>query len=274
MNETMLQARLCERVVPVGSGAQALLAKMQKTRIPGDPVFAGQVPSPGDRGTLCLALDDSAMEALRMKGIPCACVLPEEGTAPDFAGAKILVSAPWDIDAGDFERIYRRLYHLPWMIGETPRLILREMMLSDLAGLYALYDAEAKRYLPHLARDPEEERTILRAYLENVYGLMGYGYWAVIEKRTGELVGRAGFGVPAHAGDPPELGYLIRKDRRGLGYAKEAAQGAIDYGRRVLHFPGMTAQTEAENLPSRRVLVSLGFREEPRKEDGICRYAL
>lgn len=274
MNETMLQARLCERVVPVGRGADALLHRMQETSVPGDPAFVSEAPSSGAHGTLYLALDDRVMEALRMKGIPCACVLPEKGTAPDFAGAKILLSSPWDIDAGDFEKIYRRLYHLPWIIGTTPRLLLREMMLSDIPALYALYDGEAKRYLPPLSDDPEEEKKILRAYIEKVYGLMGYGYWAVIERKTGELVGRAGFGVPAREEDQAELGYVIRRDKREKGYAKEAVQAAIDYERRMLCFPGVIALTEAENIPSRRLLVSLGFRELPRQKDGLCRYAL
>ena len=253
MNETMLQARLCERVVPVGRGADALLHRMQETSVPRDPAFVSEATSSAAHGTLYLALDDRGMEALR---------------------AKILLSSPWDIDAGDFEKIYRRLYHLPWIIGTTPRLLLREMMLSDIPALYALYDGEAKRYLPPLSDDPEEEKKILRAYIEKVYGLMGYGYWAVIERKTGELVGRAGFGVPAREEDPAELGYVIRRDKREKGYAEEAVQAAIDYERRMLCFPGVIALTEVENIPSRRLLVSLGFRELPRQKDGLCRYAL
>ena len=274
MNETMLQARLCERVVPVGRGADALLHRMQETSVPGDPAFVSEAPSFGAHGTLYLALDDRVMETLRMKGIPCACVLPEKGDAPDFSGAKVLVSTPWDIDAADFERIYRRLYHLPWMIEETPRLYLREMTLQDLPALYACYDEIAKHYLPPLSEDREEEKKILAAYIEKVYGLAGYGYWAVIEKKTLELVGRAGFGVPGSASAPAEIGYLIRKDRRGQGYAREAVQAALSYERRVLQFPGVAAKTAKDNLPSRRLLLSLGFSELPEEEDGICRYAL
>ncbi|MGN1021926.1 MAG: GNAT family N-acetyltransferase [Lachnospiraceae bacterium] len=270
----MLTKRLLKQVTPVGKGAGELLTRLLASRIPEDPVFSGGIPASGTKGTLYLALDDHAFEQLQMRGIPCACVLPEKGDPPDFSGAKVLVSAPWDIDADSFERIYRRLYHLPWIIQETPRLYLREMMLQDLPALYACYDEEARRYLPPLSEDRDEEKKILAAYIEKVYGLAGYGYWAVIEKKTLELVGRAGFGVPKSSEDPAELGYLIRKDLRGQGYAKEAVQAALAYEKRVLKFPGVSAKTARDNLPSRRLLLSLGFSELPEGEDGICRYAL
>lgn len=270
----MLTKQLLRQVAPMGKGAREVLGKLQASRVPGDPAFSFAPPEAGAKGTLYLALDDRAFEDLRMRGIPCACVLPEKGDAPDFSGAKVLVSTPWDIDAADFERIYRRLYHLPWIIEETPRLYLREMTLQDLPALYACYDEVAKRYLPPLSEDREEEKKILAAYIEKVYGLAGYGYWAVIEKKTLELVGRAGFGVPGSASAPAEIGYLIRKDRRGQGYAREAVQAALSYERRVLQFPGVAAKTAKDNLPSRRLLLSLGFSELPEEEDGICRYAL
>lgn len=270
----MLTKQLLRQVAPMGKGAREVLGKLQASRVPEDPAFSFAPPEAGAKGTLYLALDDRAFEDLRMRGIPCACVLPEKGDAPDFSEAKVLVSTPWDIDAADFERIYRRLYHLPWIIEETPRLYLREMTLQDLPALYACYDEVAKRYLPPLSEDREEEKKILAAYIEKVYGLAGYGYWAVIEKKTLELVGRAGFGVPGSASAPAEIGYLIRKDRRGQGYAREAVQAALSYERRVLQFPGVAAKTAKDNLPSRRLLLSLGFSELPEEEDGICRYAL
>ena len=271
MNETMLQARLCERVVPVGRGADALLHRMQETSVPGDPAFVSEAPSFGAHGTLYLALDDRVMEALRMKGIPCACVLPEKGTAPDFAGAKILLSSPWDIDAGDFEKIYRRLYHLPWIIGTTPRLLLREMMLSDIPALYALYDGEAKRYLPPLPDDPEEEKKILRAYIDRIYGLYGFGHWAVVLKdRPDKLIGRIGFsaltsrqeeeaerfGVPAPDAD---FGFLVGPEWRGLGLAEEVCRALLQYGFSQLGFTCIRADADNNNAASIHLLEKLGF---------------
>jgi RimJ/RimL family protein N-acetyltransferase len=274
MNESMLTKQLLRQVAPMGKGAREVLEKLQASRVPGTRRSPSRPPKRAQRGRSILPWTTRAFEDLRMRGIPCACVLPEKGDAPDFSGAKVLVSTPWDIDAADFERIYRRLYHLPWIIEETPRLYLREMTLQDLPALYACYDEVAKRYLPPLSEDREEEKKILAAYIEKVYGLAGYGYWAVIEKKTLELVGRAGFGVPGSASAPAEIGYLIRKDRRGQGYAREAVQAALSYERRVLQFPGVAAKTAKDNLPSRRLLLSLGFSELPEEEDGICRYAL
>lgn len=274
MNESIIKERKCTKISPVGRNARTVLAKMQETRVAEDAEFALEKPRWGAHGTLYLALDDKTYEDLHMAGIPCACVVPESGDKPSFSGAAFLLSRPDDIEASSFEKIYRRLYHIPWVIAQTDRLLLREMTESDLDALYALYDGEALRFLPPLDADRGREKQILRAYIEKVYGLAGYGYWAVIERSGGELVGRAGFGIPEREDAPAELGYLIRKDKRGQGYAKEAVRAVLSYERENLHFPGILARTHRENIPSRALLSSLGFSPAGEEPGDILVYAL
>src|SRR5438105_2835043 len=66
------------------------------------------------------------------------------------------------------------------------------------------------------------------AMMTGHWALRGYGMWALVEKDTGELIGRAGLWNPE--GWPGiECGWLIAPERRRRGYAQEAALRAIDW---------------------------------------------
>ena len=56
------------------------------------------------------------------------------------------------------------------IILETPRLILREFVPEDLAGLYRLYEESDTRYIDPLSEDPDEELVILKNYIHYIYG--------------------------------------------------------------------------------------------------------
>ncbi|MDY5956799.1 MAG: GNAT family N-acetyltransferase, partial [Frisingicoccus sp.] len=106
---------------------------------------------------------------------------------------------------------------------ETPRLILREFVPEDLAGLYRLYEESDTRYIEPLAKDPEEELEKLKSYIHYIYGFYGFGLWAVCLKESGELIGRCGLQVEL-IGDEGEyeLGYMVSGKYTGCGYASEA----------------------------------------------------
>ena len=54
-----------------------------------------------------------------------------------------------------------------------------------------------------------------------------------------------------------ELGWIIRKDCHGRGYAAEAAQALMDHFREVLGVQRFIAHCDAENAASRRVMEKL-----------------
>jgi RimJ/RimL family protein N-acetyltransferase len=58
--------------------------------------------------------------------------------------------------------------------------------------------------------------------------LRGYGQWAVVERATGQTIGRVGPYYPE--GWPGiELGWIIRRDRWANGFGTEAARAALDW---------------------------------------------
>jgi ribosomal-protein-alanine N-acetyltransferase len=59
-----------------------------------------------------------------------------------------------------------------------------------------------------------------------------------------------------------ELGYWVRTDRAGRGYATEAARGLLAWGFRHLDLHRVTAFTDVDNAASARVLEKCGFTRE------------
>jgi RimJ/RimL family protein N-acetyltransferase len=93
-----------------------------------------------------------------------------------------------------------------------------------------------------------------------------YGYWIVLERETGRMIGEVGFGEMRRALDLtlqglPELGWVLRPESHGRGYATEAASAALDWidGR---HSPERTLCLIAPaNLASIRVARKCGYTE-------------
>jgi RimJ/RimL family protein N-acetyltransferase len=87
--------------------------------------------------------------------------------------------------------------------------------------------------------------------------LRGYGQWALEDRATGELVGRAGLWQPE--GWPGlEVGWLLARASWGRGFATEAARAAIDYAFHELRAGRVISLIRPENRASIRVAERLG----------------
>ena len=80
-----------------------------------------------------------------------------------------------------------------------------------------------------------------------------------------------GFSFPNSSAPGPAadatFGYLVRKDRRGKGIAREVCAALIEYGFTQLGFERIGADTALSNTASDKILRSFGFREVARRED-------
>ncbi len=145
-------------------------------------------------------------------------------------------------------------------ILETPRLIVREIEMTDIDDLFALYSG------PHMTDfiaplyPYEEEVAYEQDYINNIYGFYGFGMWVVIEKKTGELIGRAGIEYRSGCREnEAELGYAIREDRWRRGYAEEACKAIMDWAFEEYEFSGFCARVNPKNEASTGLLKKLGF---------------
>lgn len=147
---------------------------------------------------------------------------------------------------------------------ETERLLLRQFTPDDVDNLVALDgDPEVMRYINGGRPTPREEiaHDYLPAFFRYYERFLGYGFWAAIEKRTGEFLGWFHF-RPAPGGplDEPELGYRLRRSAWGQGYATEGSKALIGKGFSELGARRIWATTMAVNLGSRRVMEKAGLR--------------
>jgi ribosomal-protein-alanine N-acetyltransferase len=133
----------------------------------------------------------------------------------------------------------------------TERLILRPLTLDDTDALLAIWgDAETMRYYPSTLN---REQMAARIEAQIARYATGTGQLAVLLKETGELIG--GCGPVWHEVDGVqelEVGYHIRRDHWGRGYAPEAARAVLDYAHAELQKYNCISLIRVENYPSRR----------------------
>jgi RimJ/RimL family protein N-acetyltransferase len=114
---------------------------------------------------------------------------------------------------------------------ETERLVLRRFTMAnadDLVNLDA--DPDVMCYITGgvpTSRD-EIETEVLPAFLDYYQRYEGFGFWAAVEKATGEFLGWFHFRpAPDAAPGDVELGYRLRKSAWGKGYATEGSRALI-----------------------------------------------
>ncbi len=104
----------------------------------------------------------------------------------------------------------------------TERLVLRSFTQDDFEPFtHIVSDSEVVRYLDNGAPISREDCWRGMAVFIGHWHLRGYGWWAVEDRRTGELLGRLGLDSPE--GWPGiEVGWLQRQDAWGVGLAPRA----------------------------------------------------
>ena len=142
---------------------------------------------------------------------------------------------------------------------ETPRLFLRTWMLPGDAvdGQELFDDEEVMRYIPHsFAKSADSIRII--EFMTAMNEREGFGFWPVIAKGDGALVGECGL---ARIDDTPqiEIGWMFKRKYWGNGYATESARAVLDYAFEHLRAPRVYALIDRMNARSIAVANRLGM---------------
>lgn len=110
---------------------------------------------------------------------------------------------------------------------ETERLILRCPQEADLDGFAEMMaDEQAMRFLGGVK--PRTEAWRAMATLAGSCVLRGYTLFSVVDKASGEWLGRVGPWFP-EAWPGTEVGWGLKRSAWGKGYATEAAAAAMDF---------------------------------------------
>ena len=145
------------------------------------------------------------------------------------------------------------------MILETERLRLRKFVPQDADALAAvLGDPGAMQYYPAAFDRQGVEAWIARNI--DRYRRNGYGLWAILLKDSGELIGDCGCTLQEVEGQGEiEIGYHVRRDLWGKGYATEAAAACIECAFTKLGAKRVISMIRPENVQSRRVAEKNGL---------------
>jgi RimJ/RimL family protein N-acetyltransferase len=147
----------------------------------------------------------------------------------------------------------------------TDRLILRAFCESDLDAYAAmLADPDVVRFLGTQPLTRSEAWRNLAMVLGH-WTLRGYGLWAVEDRESGLLAGRVGLWRPE--GWPAlEVGWTLRRQFWGRGFATEAAHAVIEYAFSTLGQNHLISLIHPENVRSIAVASRLGMTHEGRTE--------
>jgi RimJ/RimL family protein N-acetyltransferase len=149
---------------------------------------------------------------------------------------------------------------------ETQRLKMRGHRLDDFPACAAMWaDPIVTRHIGGKPLSEEEVWARLLRYVGH-WSLLGFGYWAIEEKDTGDFVGELGFADFKRDIEPslkgvPELGWVLASKAHGKGYATEAVRAAIAWGQSHFGSARTVCIIHPENLASIRVAEKCGYKE-------------
>jgi len=161
------------------------------------------------------------------------------------------------------DRIHLEPFFDPFPVLETPRLILRQMKITDTDDMYEY--AQSQEITEYLLWRPHPSSDVTRRYLKSIQKLYRKGKmpdWALENKENGKMIGTCGFADIDENNFIGEVGYVLNKNYWGRGLAAEALSAVIDFGFKVLELQRIEARFMVGNGRSKRVMEKCGMNFE------------
>lgn len=146
-----------------------------------------------------------------------------------------------------------------------PRVTVRPWCAGDGAAMFEAVEASREALLPWLPwgrtshANPEESEALVRKWRANwdLRDDLSMGIW-IGERLIGGIgLHRIDWSLPSF-----EMGYWMRPEERGKGYATEAARIAADFAFETLGAVRVALRCAVDNEPSARIALRIGMREE------------
>jgi RimJ/RimL family protein N-acetyltransferase len=148
----------------------------------------------------------------------------------------------------------------------TERLVLRGHRRDDFEPCLAMWsDRAVTRYIGGKPFAADEVWSKILRYA-GLWSLLGFGYWAIEERRSGRFVGEVGFAdfkrdlVPSFDG-APEIGWALAPWAHSAGVASEAVGAALAWADAHLDVARTVCLINPENGASIRLAGKMGYRE-------------
>lgn len=155
------------------------------------------------------------------------------------------------------EGIMLRSYKDTLTIIETRRLIIRKLTRDDLPALHSIMEKPEVMYAWEHGFSKKQSRQWLNRQITR-YHKDGYGYFAVVLKDSGKLIGQAGLLKSViQEQEIVELGYIFDNCFWGQGYGMEAAKACVEYARHTLNLKELYCSIRPCNNSSIRIASKL-----------------
>jgi RimJ/RimL family protein N-acetyltransferase len=144
---------------------------------------------------------------------------------------------------------------------ETFRLRIRDWVETDLEPFSRLNaDEEVMRYFPKTLS--KEETLVFYHSILSEFKECGFGLYAVEVKENQEFIGFIGFHralFKAEFTPCIEIGWRLKREAWGKGYATEGAAACLKYGFKELGFSDIYSFTADINHTSKNVMTKIGM---------------
>jgi RimJ/RimL family protein N-acetyltransferase len=158
---------------------------------------------------------------------------------------------------------------------ETARLILRDWSEADIEPFLRHTNTPAvMRWLGGVRSEAEQRESIGR--IMRWQSERGFTFWGIERKADGEMLGFCGIKLADTSGSPIEgmyeIGWRLREDAWGQGYAREAATASLDFAFATLGAERVVAITFAPNEASWGLMERLGMTRRPELDYDDARF--
>ncbi len=147
---------------------------------------------------------------------------------------------------------------------ETLRLKLRAHRREDLQSCFSMWaDPKVVQFIG--GKPSTEQQTWARILnYAGLWSLLGFGYWAIEEKVSGDFVGELGFAdfkrdISPSLDGVPEVGWALAAPFHDQGYATEALHAVLQWGDQNLLAPRTACIIHPDNLISIRLAEKCRF---------------
>ena len=152
-----------------------------------------------------------------------------------------------------------KTYSASLVVMETERLLIRRITRKDMNALLAIMGKPEVMYAWEHGFTKKDVRKWINRQLTR-YRKDGFGYFAVILKESGALIGQAGLmNSTLNGNETVELGYILDNTYWHNGYGTEAARACLEYAFGELELKTVCCSIRPENVASIRVAERLGM---------------
>jgi [ribosomal protein S5]-alanine N-acetyltransferase len=141
----------------------------------------------------------------------------------------------------------------------TERLALRRLTHDDFTEVRRIHSDPDVMWVYGGVFSEDKTREFIQRNLDR-YEKHGVAFFAITMKDSGELIGCGGIIMQeTDQGVEPEIGYQIRRDQQGNGFATEMARACMRYAFETMKADHIISLIRPDNMPSRRVAEKNGL---------------